>query len=594
MTTRRHRLSAALFAATLALIFVTPNARAAQVLSVASIADLCAMDPAALEDGQQVSVMGYHAGSDAGGGIFCWDADCTRADNGGTVFAADDTADGRWVRVGVDAIEWADFGVTGDTVTAEAFQAPFDYGIANGLTDFVLPDHEITVTGPVRFTIPEGVSGPIRISGDGRIRFEYPWPDEQRQILFRIVGNGSATAEIRLDLNGAGMGRYPDQLRVMTGLRLDALPGSTLRLHVEEMYGYGLRVYECPGADLYVTAINCDGQKVTKAPDTGAYDNYGDGIYVATTDVTLHSPMVTTVNGGRGGIVFESFDSRTSGIVLNPRVSGYDRGIHVEGNADHSGNVRIEGGEIRDCNAGVWNFSAGGVVTCRGVAFENTRQISQNVIGRNVVGYVSTYGSASKTVTEGCTFRRNQHPVESRAISCSGTHVSTGDGFEALSGRIDSYNATRFSLSEFTGHSDAEMKIGDTATATISDGVWSGSILLPGTDNFRVANVVMQAPDGQRFCGTIASINKQGGMISHVEFHNPESYCIDNYRIQVGGALPVYEAITAIRETPASSPRILRYEPAANGRHDYRSSLPSYIRDEVNGGVKQIPPRSAN
>ena len=594
MTTRHHRLAATLFAVAFAFVCAIAFARAAEVLSVADIAEMRAIDTDGLADGQQVSVAGYDAGGDVGGGVFCWDTDCARADDGGTVFAADGREEGRWVRVGVDTIEWQDFGLSQSTMTGREFQAPFDHGIANGFTDFVLPDHDLTLTGPVVFTIPEGVSGPIRIVGDGRISFEYPWPQEQRQVLFRVVGNGSATVEIRLDLYGAGMGRYPDQLRIMTGLRLEALPSSTVRLHVEEMYGFGLRIYDSPGSDLYVTAVNCDGQKTSKDAETGAFDNYGDGIYVATTDVTLHSPSVSTVNGGRGGIVFESFESSTSGRVLNPRVSGYDRGIHVEGGRDTSGNVIIEGGEIIDCNAGVWNFSRGGVVTCRGVAFECHRQVSHRAIAPEVLAYVSTYQSLSKTVTEGCTFRTNEHPVQARAISNSGSHVSIGDRFQAGSGRIDCYNASLFSLSQFSGYSDAEIQLWNTQVAHIFDGHWAGSILLPRTNHFRVENMLMRVPEGGRFCGTITATNKQGGIVSNIEFQNPESYCIDNHRAQGGGALPVYEAIKAVRQTAESSPRILRYEPTEEGAHDYRSSLPSCIVDEVDEGVKTIPARDSD
>lgn len=570
------------------------DAAADRVLSVASVDQMCALDTSEVADGQQVMVRSYHAGSDAGGGLFAWEQTSTEQHNGGTVFAADDADDGRWKRVDVRKIEWRDFGIDQTTLNGEEFQAPFDYGIANGFTDFVLPAHDMTLTGPVQFTIPDEVTEPISIVGDGKLSFEYQWDDAPRQLLFRIIGNGRTGADIRLALNGAGMGRYPDQLRVVTGLRIDQMPSTTVRLHVEEIYGFGFRIHESPGSELYITAINCDGQKVTKDPDTGAHDNYGDGIYIATTDVTLHSPVVTTENGGRGGIVFESFESRTSGSVLKPRVEGYDRGIHVEGGESTSGNVLIEGGRIVDCNAGVWNFSSGGVVTCRGVNFENNRQISQNVIASSVMACVTTYERASRTRTEGCVFNANNHPVTARAIFCGGSHTSTGDLFRPGSGRIDVTNARTFSLSEFTANGNTRVEISNTETARISDGVLGGNILLPNTNNYRIEDVTMRVPADGTFCGIIVSVNKKGGTISNVEFQNPESHCIDNYRNQSGGVLPVYEAITAIRKTARSSPGILRYQPSANGAHNYASSLPSYIVDEVDGGVTRIPPRPAD
>lgn len=578
-----------------ALLIVAPPTYAGcdSVRSVNSVDEMRALDTGEIADGQQVMVRGYHAGTDVGGGCFVWDSSSTEQENGGTIFAADDADEGRWKRVDVRKIDWRDFGINQTTLSGEEFQAPFDYGIANGFREFVLPGHDMTLTGPVHLTIPDDVSESVSIVGDGKLSFEYPWGDEGRQRLFRIIGNGRTRADVRLSLDGEGMGRYPDGLRVATGLRIDKTPSSTVRLHVEEIYGFGLRIHNSPGSDLHITAINCDGQKVTKDPDTGAHDHYGDGIYVATTNVTLHSPVVTTENGGRGGIVFESFESRTSGTVLNPYVEGYDRGIHVEGGRTTSGNVLIDGGRIVDCNSGVWNFSSGGIVTCRGVSFENNRQVSQNVIASSVMAYVTTYERASRTRTEACVFNANNHPAVSRAIFCGGSHVSTGDLFRPGSGRIDTANARSFTISGFTANGNTRVEISNTETARISSGTLGGNILLPNTNNYRIEDVTMRVPEGGTFCGIIVSVNKKGGTISNVEFQNPESYCIDNYRNQSGGVLPVYEAITAIRRTPESSPRILRYQPGANGSHNYTSSRPSYIVDEVAGGVTRIPPRIA-
>jgi len=55
-----------------------------------SIADLSGLVGAF--EGQQVSVKGYHAGSDVGGGMFYWDSSRTGENNGGTVFNG-------WVRI---------------------------------------------------------------------------------------------------------------------------------------------------------------------------------------------------------------------------------------------------------------------------------------------------------------------------------------------------------------------------------------------------------------------------------------------------------------------------------------------------------------
>jgi hypothetical protein len=61
-----------------------------RVLAVDSVADLSGL--VGEYDGQQVSVKGYHTGSDVGGGIFYWDGTRTAENDGGMVF------DG-WVRI---------------------------------------------------------------------------------------------------------------------------------------------------------------------------------------------------------------------------------------------------------------------------------------------------------------------------------------------------------------------------------------------------------------------------------------------------------------------------------------------------------------
>lgn len=62
-----------------------------------------------------VLLLGYHAAGDSGGGLFSWQADCVRQDDGGTVIAAGDLAEGRWIRR-ADDIKVTYFGARGDGV----------------------------------------------------------------------------------------------------------------------------------------------------------------------------------------------------------------------------------------------------------------------------------------------------------------------------------------------------------------------------------------------------------------------------------------------------------------------------------------------
>jgi hypothetical protein len=85
-----------------------------RVLAVGSVSDLTGL--VGEYDGQQVSVKGYHAGSDVGGGIFYWDGTRTSENDGGTVI------DG-WVRL-------LDGYVTPEMFGVSSSQAPYENGLA--------------------------------------------------------------------------------------------------------------------------------------------------------------------------------------------------------------------------------------------------------------------------------------------------------------------------------------------------------------------------------------------------------------------------------------------------------------------------------
>ncbi|MGI5520354.1 hypothetical protein ACQEUX_05300 [Micromonospora sp. CA-259024] len=72
-------------------------------------------------NGQQVALIGYHAGRPGlGGGEFYWDASSTEADNGGTVFAVSGVATGRWKRPASNRLSLAWFGCTGEGVADDS------------------------------------------------------------------------------------------------------------------------------------------------------------------------------------------------------------------------------------------------------------------------------------------------------------------------------------------------------------------------------------------------------------------------------------------------------------------------------------------
>lgn len=73
-----------------------------------------------LVDGNQnqtVSMSGYYAAGDGGGGSFYWDAASTEADNGGTIIKVTAVTTGRWKRIYSGAVDVKWFGAKADGVT---------------------------------------------------------------------------------------------------------------------------------------------------------------------------------------------------------------------------------------------------------------------------------------------------------------------------------------------------------------------------------------------------------------------------------------------------------------------------------------------
>ncbi|MEV0608961.1 hypothetical protein AB0I61_21575 [Polymorphospora rubra] len=89
-----------------------PGRRLTLTGTTESVADL--RGTAGTADGDQIHLLGYHAGTPGvGGGVLYWDADATEPDNGGTVFAVTGVATGRWKRPYATRIDLAWFGWTG-------------------------------------------------------------------------------------------------------------------------------------------------------------------------------------------------------------------------------------------------------------------------------------------------------------------------------------------------------------------------------------------------------------------------------------------------------------------------------------------------
>src|SRR5216684_3772424 len=123
LTPGKHQLDLSAFAENLQ--FVSAHHRSLSVVDldadlrcVENIASLTALAASVVPC---LTVLGYHAPGDGGGGTFYWDASATEPGNAGTIFVpASNPPMGRWKRLGADQacdIEVRWFGAKGDATT---------------------------------------------------------------------------------------------------------------------------------------------------------------------------------------------------------------------------------------------------------------------------------------------------------------------------------------------------------------------------------------------------------------------------------------------------------------------------------------------
>ncbi|GAA4533502.1 hypothetical protein [Amycolatopsis samaneae] len=90
------------------------------VRALGSVAELLALDHKGLTDGTLVSVAGYAAPGDGGGGSLRWAAASRAAGNGGTVLAPSGATAGRWLAVHNGVFDFRRFGIFDTRTNADA------------------------------------------------------------------------------------------------------------------------------------------------------------------------------------------------------------------------------------------------------------------------------------------------------------------------------------------------------------------------------------------------------------------------------------------------------------------------------------------
>lgn len=131
------------------------------VPSLATVADLTALDVTEVENNSAYNVLGYHEAGDGGGGGFYYDENSAEAANGGTILAPD-TGSGRWKRVYSGAVNVRWFGAKGDNATNDtaAIQAAITCQSSSGGI-VLLPRGEYQITDTL------SLPGLVSLIGDG-------------------------------------------------------------------------------------------------------------------------------------------------------------------------------------------------------------------------------------------------------------------------------------------------------------------------------------------------------------------------------------------------------------------------------------------
>lgn len=141
-------------------------------VSVPTIAALRALDVSNLANGTVITVAGYYAAGDGGGGEFRIDtADTATADDGGSVIATGSGA--RAKAIFSDTVNVRRFGAKGDNSTNDgpAIQAAIDFAVANRVADVFVPEGTFVTAQTIQHKAPCNLigTGTVYTDNDSRV-----------------------------------------------------------------------------------------------------------------------------------------------------------------------------------------------------------------------------------------------------------------------------------------------------------------------------------------------------------------------------------------------------------------------------------------
>ncbi len=355
------RILASVAILVLGLTLSTPEWLAASTpddsLTVASIKDLRALRPTDTAAGARLTVQGYFAPGDGGGGTFVWDNQSSEADDGGVVIRPNAQASGRgrWKRDVQDPVTAIQFGAVSDgrTDSAEAIQRAVDYVAAHhtrlSLAGRFLIKKPIRLTG--RGYDVCGCGGTIRRSGGSA------------SSIFQIVNAQDLRVHDFALLEGEHSATQPSTgsnavIQIGDTDRSDNTLNQNIEIFNNTIRGSnwaGIMVYGNRGA-LGVPKsrnINIHHNRITDSTN-------GIFVYKNADQISVKSNQIALT--AQDGIVFDTraaTDSRPTeanrnisildNVVVNPGRYGQAVGILLKGDNAHA---RIEGNEIRDVAKG--------------------------------------------------------------------------------------------------------------------------------------------------------------------------------------------------------------------------------------------------
>lgn len=268
------------------------------------------------------------------------------------------------------------FGAKGDGVTDDThcLQQCMDAALQKGGVVEV-PEGDYKVTGEVLLNFKSDVAVTIKgISGKRKPRI---FTDNFTNIIIALSDPNAPKGRIvieNLEVQGnnvpfSGSHPYYGKKDYKIGIGVSNLKEAVVKNNiVSRIYGEGIYVcnwnFEKNRPENRFRNIEIVGNQVLNCwglhPNngSGAFDDYGDGIYVNNVAKGLISgnqvinDLRTTKQFGRAGLVVE-FNAENCSI-LNNRINGYDRNIHFEG--DYGGHV-LKGNRLTGSDFGICVYS---------------------------------------------------------------------------------------------------------------------------------------------------------------------------------------------------------------------------------------------